>query len=134
MTSKDAAKTMRAEEAEVIAEKDVKVVILGRQYTFPVPSRRENRQMFAELTRIQMLTRDKDNRMSVVMKMFDCLIDWNPAVEADEAKIDDAVRAELAEGKSDTTREIVKAFREVAAQVARPFQSAASVQTAAKDT
>lgn len=121
-TSAEVAAQSRQNEAEVLSGKSRRVVICGREYTFLQPARRENRLMFADVCRIQQISGSKENRVKALMEMFNFLLDWNPLIAADEAKIEDAMRAELTTGKSQTSMEIVNAWKEVATLVSAPFR------------
>ena len=121
-TSAEVAAQSRQNEAEVLSGKSRRVVICGREYTFLQPARRENRLMFADMCRIQQIAGSKENRVKALMEMFNFLIDWHPLIAQDEAKIDDAVKAELVTGKSVVSKEIAAAWKEVATLVSAPFQ------------
>lgn len=120
--SAEVAAESRKGEAEILGGKSRRVVICGREYTFLEPSRRDNRLMFAEIVRIQQISAAKENRVKALMEMFNFLIDWHALIAQDEAKIEDAMRGELMRGQSQTSREIISAWKEVATLVSAPFQ------------
>lgn len=127
--SHEIAAESRKAEAEILGGKTRRAVICGREYTFLQPSRRDNRVMFGEVTRIQQVGLKPENRVIMLMEMFNFLVDWYPAISVDEQKIDDALRAELAVGNFDTAREVIAAWQEAALLVTAPFQNTASVES-----
>jgi len=123
--SHEMAAESRANEAAILGGRSRRAVICGREYTFLQPSRRDNRLMFGDVVRIQQLGLKPENRARVLMEMFNFLIDWFPAIAADEVKIDDTLNAEMSQGNSTTAMEIITAWQEVALLVSRPFQNTA---------
>lgn len=132
--SHEIAQESRENEAEILGGRSRRAVINGREYTFLQPSRRDNRIMFAEVVKIQQIAQKPENRVRVLMEMFQFLIDWHPMIAADEVAIEDAMRAELSTGAAKTSAEIARAYKEIALLVSAPFRSAASIQKAEKDT
>ena len=132
--SHEIAQESREQEAEILGGRSRRAVINGREYTFLQPSRRDNRIMFAEVVKIQQIAQKPENRVRVLMEMFQFLIDWHPLIAADEVAIEDAMRAELSTGAAKTSSEIARAYKEIALLVSTPFRSAASIQKAEKDT
>ncbi len=132
--SHEIAQESREQEAEILGGRSRRAVINGREYTFLQPSRRDNRIMFAEVVKIQQIAQRTENRVRVLMEMFQFLIDWHPMIAADEIAIEDAMRAELSTGSAKTSTEIAQAYKELALLVSAPFRSAASIPKAEKDT
>ncbi len=132
--SHEIAQESRENEAEILGGRSRRAVINGREYTFLQPSRRDNRIMFAEVVKIQQIAQRPENRVRVLMEMFQFLIDWHPMIAADEVAIEDAMRAELSTGAAKTSSEIARAYKEIALLVSAPFRPAASTPKAEKDT
>lgn len=132
--SHEIAQESRDNEAEILGGRSRRAVINGREYTFLQPSRRDNRIMFAEVVKIQQIAQRTENRVRVLMEMFQFLIDWHPMIAADEIAIEDAMRAELSTGSAKTSTEIAQAYKEIALLVSAPFRPAASTQKTEKDT
>jgi hypothetical protein len=132
--SHEIAQESRDNEAEILGGRSRRAVINGREYTFLKPSRRDNRIMFAEVVKIQQIAQRTENRVRVLMEMFQFLIDWHPMIAADEIAIEDAMRAELSTGSAKTSTEIAQAYKEFALLVSVPFRPAASTQKTEKDT
>lgn len=132
--SHEIARESRDNEAEILGGRSRRAVINGREYTFLQPSRRDNRIMFAEVVKIQQIAQKPENRVRVLMEMFQFLIDWHPMIAADEIAIEDAMRAELSTGSAKTSTEIAQAYKEIALLVSAPFRPAASTQKTEKDT
>jgi len=127
--SHEIAAESRKAEADVLGGKVRRAVICGREYTFLQPARRDNRIMFGEVARIQKLSEQPENRVRVLMEMFQFLIDWVPGIAADEAKIEDRMREELAMGIATTSKEVATAWREAALLVSVPFRRQVSQET-----
>lgn len=132
--SHEIAQESRENEAEILGGRSRRAVINGREYTFLQPSRRDNRIMFAEVVKIQQIAQKPENRVRVLMEMFQFLIDWHPMIAADEVAIEDAMRAELSTGAAKTSSEIARAYKEIALLVSTPFRPAASTPKAEKPT
>lgn len=132
--SHEIAQESRDNEAEILGGRSRRAVINGREYTFLKPSRRDNRFMYAEVVKIQMIARRPENCVRVLMEMFQFLIDWHPMIAADEMAIEDAMRADLSTGSAKTSTEIAQAYKEFSLLVSVPFRPAASTQKTEKDT
>jgi len=125
------ARESRARDDAVLNAPDIIFVVAGREHRIRHPNRRDNRMMFGQVAEIQTLCQKPEKRVSAVMMALNFLEDWCPTFAPRVDEVNDALMAEMREGKNQIAVEIVRAFNEIAKAVVRPFVKAATkIETA----